>query len=171
MTEHAATAEKQFAATLRRCVARIGGRLAPRFGPRCETIRRKRNDIERHEGMLQTAIFRAATREFTRFVGAKADGRDAAGNQVLLAMQIGNPEAVDDVVGLKGDDHRPPDRNVELVRRREDMVGLRIVVDDFPPVLMRSDAHVQRIVDRHQRKSTIGEYARHEQADKQDRRD
>ncbi len=165
MTEHAASAQKQFATALRHYIARIAGRLALRFGPRREALRRKRHDIEGHEGMLQTAIFGAAAYEFAGPVRAKTDGGGAAGNQVLLAMQVGDPEAMDNIVRLQRDDHRPPDRNVKLVRRRENAIGLRIVVDDFPPVLMRRDAHVQRIVDRHQRKGTIGEHARHEQAD------
>src|SRR6266404_2070696 len=114
MTEHAASTEKQLAAALRCCVARIGRGLALSFGPRREAFRRKCHDVEGHECMLQTAIFGASTLEFTGPVSAKTECGGATRYQVLLTVQIGNPETMDDVVGLERDHDRPPDGKIKF---------------------------------------------------------
>ena len=54
-----------------------------------------------------------------RMIGAKRDRRLPARDQVLLAGEARHPEAVDDVVGAKAHQHRPSDRHVKLVGRRE----------------------------------------------------
>ena len=162
MAQHAASAQEELAAAARRGFLGVGRGLALRFSPGFELVRRQRDHFESHERMLQSAVLGAWAVIFAGLVGAKLDRGGAAGDEVLLAMQAGYPEAVDHVVGIERDEDRPADRNTQLVRGREHTLGLRIVVGDFPPPLMGPDADVERIGEREPRQLAIGRHTRHQ---------
>ena len=63
----------------------------------------------------------------------------AAGDQILLAGEVGHPEAVDDVVGLKRDLGRDADRQMKLVRGADDLRRVAGVIIDVPPPLVGDD--------------------------------
>jgi hypothetical protein len=65
-----------------------------------------------------------------------------AGDHVLLAVEVGDPEAVDDVGGVEEDLDGAADGDVDLVGGGEDVAGLGeelLAVLDFPPPLVADD--------------------------------
>src|SRR5690242_3223799 len=66
------------------------------------------------------------------------DVRLPAGNEVLLARQARDPEAVDHVVGMKRDADWYSNRQVQFVRRPQDLRRVATVVLYIPPPLVRS---------------------------------
>jgi hypothetical protein len=92
--------------------SRRGGAAA---APGLELRPADRRALEGHEGVLEAAELGALAAVQAGLVGLEGHQRGAARDQVLLARQAGHPQAVDHVVGLQLDDHRPADRHVDLV--------------------------------------------------------
>src|SRR2546423_1029606 len=89
--------------------------------------------------MLQSAVLRALPAIDPRLIGLQPDRRDFSRNQIFLAAEIRNPEAVDDVTRAELKRDRYPDRNVNLVCGRENIGSRWILITNFPPPLMSRD--------------------------------
>jgi hypothetical protein len=73
--------------------------------------------------------------------GSKREIGRAARDQVLLARQIGYPQAVDHIVGDELDPYRPADRQMQLVRGDEVCwPASPSLIFDLPPPLLRGHA-------------------------------
>jgi len=66
-----------------------------------------RHDVKGHVRMLQPAELRALTAEAARLIGLQPDRGGVARNQIPLALQVRNPQAVDHVTRGDLDDDRP----------------------------------------------------------------
>ena len=135
-----------------RAAARRVGRLG-RAAARCaaqpgvELVRRARRRRE-------APCARAGGRRTRRTGRGRRPGRSAcsqsvvvvARDQVLLAVQVRHPEAVDHVVASAASSmHRPADRDVDLVGGGDAAARRRVLVLDLPPPLVAGDLDRQSV--------------------------
>src|SRR5215204_3363464 len=76
---------------------RLDGGLPLIANPHEECVHRLGDDDERHLGVLMAAEFRTLTAIDTGLVGLNPYARHLARNEIALALEIGHPEAVNDV--------------------------------------------------------------------------
>ena len=91
------------------------GRLKLTVHPASNLIRWLRDHPERHVGMLQAAELGTLAAKFARTVRLDPFESDTARNEIALAVQVRDPEAVDDVVGIAADCNGLAHRNVDFV--------------------------------------------------------
>ena len=68
-----------------------------------------------------------------------------AGQKVVLAVNVGRPEAVDHVGRIGEHDYRLADGDMNFVGRYYRLVRLRVWIRDFPPPLVAGDLNRYRI--------------------------
>jgi hypothetical protein len=90
--------------------------------------------------VLQPAELRALAEVLARLVGLQDQRVGVVVQQVHLAAQRRHPEAVDHVRGRQLQGDGTPHRDVELVGRRDPLIG----VADLPPPLVPDDLHDER---------------------------
>jgi hypothetical protein len=105
-----------------------------------------RDELELHVRVLRPQNS-AHLPKYTPGSSAHVEDVRLAGDHLQLAVQLRNPERVDDVGRLELEAHALADRDVDLVRRREPVVG----VLDLPPEHVA--AHQDRVLDVRRRPS------------------
>ena len=115
---------------------------------RSKSAERQGDHPHPHVGVGQPAELGALPPVLTGLVGLQVPGVDPAGHRVPLAVQLGDPERVDDVAGgdvepdlLAGRDHHLVGRD----ERKAVVTGDRRVVE-LPPPLLPGDVDDQRIL-------------------------
>src|SRR5215204_785772 len=83
------------------CRGRGGGALM--LEPVLESLCGLGDDDEAHVRVLQAAILSTLTAKSTGRVGLQPGGREAAGDQISLPVEVGHPEAVNDIAGTQVD--------------------------------------------------------------------
>src|SRR4051812_8393267 len=96
--------------------------------PRLELRRRLSDHPESHVRMLHATELRALPAKTAGVVCLDPLRGDARWNQVALAVQIRNPEAVDYVVRRSTNHYRPAHRDVDLIGSSQDPAGILIQV-------------------------------------------
>jgi hypothetical protein len=99
------------------------------------------DDAQHHARVLGAAVLGALAEVGAGHAGLEPHAVDAIGDDVGLAVELGDPEAVHDVGRLEGEEGGAADRNVQLVGG--DHVVVRVA--ELPPPLVADDAHVQRV--------------------------
>src|SRR5215467_11256922 len=135
---------KEIAAMPRRRVVARGGPLGG--DPTLELIPRMHHDDEEHETVLDAAVLRALADVGPGTGRLDPHVVDLVRDHVHLARELGNPEAVDDVDGLEGDEgrgglSRVAHRHVELVGGDHAELG----ITNLPPPLVADDGHFDRV--------------------------
>src|SRR5206468_3320677 len=115
------------------------------------------NHPERHVCMLYTAELRALAAILARAVRLKPFESGTAGDQVALALQTGNPEAVNDVVGVSPDGDWPAHWNVDFVSSLQNTAGIFAGIADLPPPLGASHVDVQAACGRDRRRHSLAD--------------
>src|SRR5207253_9120985 len=92
----------------------------------------------RRAAVLGTESVPDATRD--RAVGRVPEVVRAVRHDVALATELRSPERVNNVGRAKSEIHGAPDRNVDLVRRGDSVLG----ISEFPPPLVAGDVDVER---------------------------
>src|SRR5215813_5243736 len=131
---------EQVAPPTRRGVVARGGALSG--DPALEFIPRMHHDHKKHEAVLDAAILCALADVGPGTGRLDPHMVDLVRDHVHLARELGNPEAVDDVDGLEGDEgwgglSGIAHRHVELVRGDHAELGIA----DLPPPLIANDGH------------------------------
>src|SRR5947209_1170953 len=139
-------AEKDLlAADLRRRLRR-GSAGADVGLPAREVFRCLGDDHERHVRVLQAAELRALPAIEAGLVRFDPEFVDAAGNEIALAVQVRDPEAVDDVARIEAQQDGRVDGDVDLVRVDDLLVRRqRVGILHFPPPLMPGDLDLELI--------------------------
>src|SRR5207245_11305325 len=91
----------------------------------------------RRAAVLGTESVPDATRD--RAVGRVPEVVRAVRHDVALATELRSPERVNNVGRAKSEIHGAPDRNVDLVRRGDSVLG----ISEFPPPLVAGDVDVE----------------------------
>ena len=98
--------------------------------------------------MLGSTVFSASAAVRAGLIGLDADVVLHAGNEIYFAVELWNPEGVDDVFGIQFDVYGLADGNVQLVGGFELLRDVVAGVGGFPPPLMSGEAdrrmHVTR---------------------------
>src|SRR5260221_12917254 len=97
MAHHASVRKEDLLTMLRLRIVWNDGRLDLHGHPVIEIGLRFGDHIERHMRMLQSAIFGTLSTPETRLVYLHQDIRVVARHQITLALDVGRPEAVDDI--------------------------------------------------------------------------
>ncbi len=122
-----------------------GLRLLLGGDPFCKVFRLLSDDLEEHIGVLHAAEFGATAPEDAGFGGIHPQVVDAVGNEICLAAEFGNPEAVNDVVGLQleicGVLAIMRDGDVNLIGGDDVEEG----ITDLPPELMADDGDMEGV--------------------------
>src|SRR4051794_2060232 len=90
-------------------------------------------------GVLNPAKLRALAAIPARLVGLNPLVRNARRDQVALAVEIRDPEAMDDVVGRATNANGAAHGNVDLVGGDDDLAGIVVEVANVPPPLVADD--------------------------------
>ena len=116
--------------------------------------------------MLIPAEFRASSLEQSRAFGSKNQPSRPPRDQIFLAVEIWNPEAVDHVVGRQLQQNRAAYRNVDFVRSDHGVAGRFRRIAHFPPPLMADDLDSERAWTHRGRHRAAGEDAGRQQPQK-----
>ena len=119
---------------------------AARWTQRCELVAGIHIDAQQHLGVLRSAILRALAQEEAGLVRVDPHAVRVIRNQVGLARQARDPEAVvgiggKQLSGMSAWDGRIADRHVQLVGRDDAESGIAIL----PPELVTDDGHFDGI--------------------------
>ena len=147
-----------------------GGRLALEVEPLAELPRRLRDDRHRHLRVLRPAVLTALTAIDAGAVGLEPHDVLLARDEIGLAAELGNPEAVDHVARDELEADRLPHRDVNLVRRDRDTARRAVEVVHLPPPLMAGDLHCDRGRSCRSGHGGLGHHGEHEDGGENHRR-
>ncbi len=125
------------------CRLAVGGRRRELHArqPAVEVGDRLHDHDEAHARVLDPAELRALADVRARSLRREPQDVVLAGYEVDLARELRHPEAVDHVVGIEMDLHRPARGQVDLVGRRV----LRPGIADRPPPALADDLDLERV--------------------------
>ena len=95
--------------------------------------------------MLFAAVLGTLPAKFPGASGGEPRRRGMPRDEILFAVNIRNPEAVDNVAGLQLQLHRLSDGYVNLVCSGHDLARLRVLIFHFPPPLVSRDFDRKRV--------------------------
>src|SRR5438477_5424456 len=145
VAENAGGGEKDLTSALARRVRGLGGRAALRDKPRLECIPLFGDQKKSHVRVLIAAEFCTSSLEHSRPFGSKKMTSRPSGEQILLAGEIWDPEAVDHIGGRQLEKNRTAHRNVDLVGGDYRVRGRIRGINHLPPPLMADDLDPQRL--------------------------
>src|SRR5437773_10284401 len=96
--------------------------------------------------VLRAAELGALPAEGPRPVGRQVQHVNLAWDQILLAVQVGNPEAVDHIVGTQNEAYRLAEREVDLIGADEGVARFGSKIPYLPPPLVPDDLDTDRSV-------------------------
>ena len=79
-----------------------------------------------HPEVAEAAQLRAGDLVLADAIRDEPDRDAHAGNRVLLHAHLEQPEAVDDVLARQVHEHRPIDRQIQLIDRRDVVLRVRV---------------------------------------------
>src|SRR4051812_1381417 len=101
VADDARRAQEYGTAALEILLHRVASGLTLLLDPMVKVLFRLGDDPDHHVGVLLAAVFGALAHVRTGRIGLKPERRVLPGDEVLLAMQAGDPEAMVDVARLE----------------------------------------------------------------------
>ena len=102
------------------------------------------HDMQRHMRVLRATKLGALPAEGPRPVSRQVQHVHLARDQILLAIQVGDPKAVNYVVGTQYEAHRLTDRDVDFVGADEGAARFGSEIPHLPPPLVSDDLDTDR---------------------------